>query len=201
MGSTYSAWTSTWSGAGEASRRGRPLHLQPQPRSSEAYYPQIITTRTSADRLDTLAADRTTGMTVCCGGILGMGESEGDRVELLHKRAALDPHPGSVPINVLSKVEGTPLADQPDVPISATVRVIATARILMPRSDTRIAAGRDLMGLSDQALCFLAGANSFFSSERRIMLTSAVPCADHRADDAMLKTSGLRAWRPASTRT
>jgi len=161
--------------------------------TSEAFYPQIITTRSYQDRLDTLANVRSTNVTVCCGGIIGMGETDGDRVTLLHTLATLDPHPESVPINVLSRVEGTPLADQPEVPISDTVRMVATARILMPRSDVRLSAGRHLMGFSDQALCFLAGANSIFSSERQIMLTTAVPCADHGTDRAMLGRMGLRA--------
>jgi biotin synthase len=129
---------------------------------------------------------------VCSGGIIGMGESVGDRASMLHTLATLDPHPESVPINVLSKVEGTPLADEPDVPIWETVRVIAVARLLMPASVVRLSAGRHLMGFSDQALCFLAGANSIFSSERNIMLTEAVPCNDHASDRSMLAAMGLR---------
>lgn len=160
--------------------------------TSEAYYPSVITTRTYQDRLDTIAAVRTTGVTVCAGGILGLGESDTDRIALLHTLATLRPHPESVPINVLSKVEGTPLADQDDVPIADTVRAIATARILMPASVVRLSAGRHLMSFSDQALCFLAGANSIFSSERNIMLTEAVPCADHATDRSMLAAMGMR---------
>lgn len=160
--------------------------------TSREHYESIITTRTYDDRLDTLAAVRQTGVTVCSGGIIGMGESVDDRASMLHTLATLDPHPESVPVNVLSKVEGTPLADQPDVPVWETVRMIAVARILMPASVVRLSAGRHLMGFSDQALCFMAGANSIFSSERNIMLTEAVPCADHVSDRAMLATMGLR---------
>jgi biotin synthase len=164
--------------------------------TSPEYYDSVITTRTFDDRIDTIANVRTTGVTVCSGGIIGMGESTADRVGMLHSLATLDPHPESVPINVLSKVEGTPLADEDDVPVAETVRMIATARIVMPTSVVRLSAGRHLMSTSDQALCFLAGANSIFSSERNIMLTDAVPCADHESDRAMLAELGLRA-RPA----
>jgi biotin synthase len=97
-----------------------------------------------------------------------------------------------VPINVLSQVEGTPLHGQPEVPIEDVVRMVATARVVMPTSMVRLSAGRHLMSFSDQALCFLAGANSIFSSERNIMLTDAVPCADHTSDREMLAAMGLR---------
>ena len=160
--------------------------------TSAEYYPEIITTRTYQDRLDTIEAVRTTDVTVCSGGIIGMGESHDDRVSMLHTLATLSPHPESVPVNVLSQVEGTPLHGLPEVPIADTVRMIATARILMPSSVVRLSAGRHLMSFSDQALCFLAGANSIFSSERNIMLTDAVPCADHASDKAMLAALGLR---------
>ena len=160
--------------------------------TSAEYYPEIITTRTYQDRLDTIDAVRTTDVTVCSGGIIGMGETHDDRVSMLHTLATLSPHPESVPVNVLSQVEGTPLHGLPDVPIADTVRMIATARILMPTSVVRLSAGRHLMTFSDQALCFLAGANSIFSSERNIMLTDAVPCADHASDKAMLAAMGLR---------
>ena len=159
--------------------------------TSAQFYPSIITTRTYQDRLDTIANLRQTNITLCCGGIIGMGETAADRVDFLHTLATLDPHPESVPINVLSRVPGTPLADQPDVAIEDTVRVIATARILMPPSMVRIAAGRHLMSSSDQALCFLAGANSIFSSEEGMMLTEAVPCAEHDGDAALLAGLGL----------
>jgi biotin synthase len=160
--------------------------------TSPEHYETIITTRKFQDRLDTIGHVRQTGVTVCSGGIIGMGETVDDRASMLLTLATLDPHPESVPVNVLSKVEGTPLADEPDVPIWETLRVIAVARLLMPASVVRLSAGRHLMSFSDQALCFLAGASSIFSSERNIMLTEAVPCADHASDRAMLATMGLR---------
>ena len=160
--------------------------------TSAEYYEQIITTRTYADRLNTIENVRTTDVTVCSGGIIGMGESHDDRISMLHTLAGLDPQPESVPVNVLSQVEGTPLDGQPEVPITDTVRMVATARILLPTSVVRLSAGRHLMSVADQALCFLAGANSIFSSERNIMLTDAVPCADHQSDRAMLTALGLR---------
>jgi biotin synthase len=161
--------------------------------TSEEYYGEVITTRTYQDRLDTIDNLRTTNITVCCGGIIGMGESVDDRISFLQRLATLDPHPESVPINVLSRVPGTPLEHEADVEIDETVRMIAVARILMPASVVRIAAGRHLMSFSDQALCFLAGANSIFTSERNMMLTAATPCADHASDRAMLEAMGLRA--------
>jgi biotin synthase len=161
--------------------------------TSPEYYESVITTRTYQDRLDTIDSLRTTNITVCCGGIIGMGESVADRISFLHRLATLDPHPESVPINVLSRVPGTPLEGEDDVEIHETVRMIATARVLMPTSVVRIAAGRHLMSFSDQALCFLAGANSIFTSERNMMLTSTTPCADHATDRSMLAAMGLRA--------
>jgi biotin synthase len=158
--------------------------------SSAEFYKQIITTRTYQDRLDTIEAVRETNLTLCSGGIIGMGETIDDRIAFLHTLATLAQHPDSVPINVLSKVEGTPLADQPDVPIFDMVRMVATARVLMPASMVRIAAGRHLMSEADQALCFLAGANSIFSSERKIMLTT--PGNDHESDRNLLASLGLR---------
>jgi biotin synthase len=164
--------------------------------TSAAHYETIITTRTYQDRLDTIANLRKTNITLCCGGILGLGESVHDRISLLHTLASLDPHPESVPVNVLTKVPGTPMADEADVPIWDTVRVVAVARILMPRSVVRLAAGRHAMSFSDQALCMLAGANSIFTSETGSMLTDAVPCADHASDHELLDTLGLRPRRP-----
>jgi len=164
--------------------------------TSPDFYETIITTRTYQERLDTIEHLRHTNITLCCGGIIGMGESVADRVGFLHTLATLDPHPDSVPINVLSKVEGTPLAEQPDVPVDETVRVIATARILMPESVIRLAAGRHLFNFSDQALCFMAGVNSIFSSEDNFMLTEAVPCTDHVSDRQLLDRLGLRAKLP-----
>ena len=156
----------------------------------------IITTRTFADRLNTLANVRKTNVTVCSGGIIGLGETEDDRLSMLQTLATLDPHPESVPINVLSKVPGTPLAEEADVPIWDTVKMIATARILMPASVVRLSAGRAKMSASDQALCFMAGANSIFSSETGQMLTKAVPSPDYDADRELLNTLGLK-MRPA----
>jgi biotin synthase len=164
--------------------------------TSAEYYDTIITTRTYQDRLDTLANVRKTSVTVCCGGIMGLGESSEDRASLLHTLATMRPHPESVPVNVLSKVPGTPLAENADVPIWETVRMIAAARILMPRAVVRLSAGRHGMGFSDQALCFMAGANSIFSSESKIMLTKAVPCADYDADRAMLEVMGIKMRPP-----
>jgi biotin synthase len=160
--------------------------------TSPEHYETIITTRTFQDRLDTIDNVRQTGVTVCSGGIIGMGETVEDRASMLLTLARLDPHPESVPVNVLTKVDGTPLEDEADVPIWDTVRMIAVARLLMPASVVRLSAGRHLMSFSDQALCFMAGASSIFSSERNIMLTTAVPCADHASDRAMLATMGLR---------
>ena len=164
--------------------------------TSAEYYETIITTRSYQDRLDTIQALAGTDISLCCGGIIGLGESPADRIALLRTLANLDPHPGSVPVNVLSRVEGTPLADQPEVPVDDVIRMIATARIVMPDSIVRLAAGRHLLSVSDQALCFLAGANSLFSSDNNIMLTEAVPCSDHGSDRQLLGTLGLHAKEP-----
>jgi len=141
--------------------------------TSEAFYGEIITTRTYQDRLDTLQAVRDAGLNVCCGGILGMGESELDRMQLLHTLATLPQHPESVPINQLVPVEGTPLAGLPPLDPLELVRAIATARLLMPKSHVRLSAGRTDMSDAVQALCFLAGANSIFHGEK--LLTTPNP--------------------------
>jgi len=141
--------------------------------TSEAFYGEIITTRTYQDRLDTLRAVRDAGLNVCCGGILGMGESELDRVQLLHTLATLPQHPESVPINQLVQVQGTPLAGLPPLDPLELVRTIATARLLMPKSYVRLSAGRTDMSDAVQALCFLAGANSIFHGEK--LLTTPNP--------------------------
>ena len=141
--------------------------------TSEAFYGEIITTRTYQDRLDTLAAVRDAGLSVCCGGILGLGESDLDRAQLLHTLATLPQHPESVPINQLVQVEGTPLAGLPPLDPLELVRSIATARLLMPRSYVRLSAGRTDMSDAVQALCFLAGANSIFHGEK--LLTTPNP--------------------------
>jgi biotin synthase len=164
--------------------------------TSERFYETIITTRKFTDRLDTIAQVRKTNVTVCCGGIIGMGETADDRIAMLHTLATMQPHPESVPINILSKVAGTPLADQPDVPIWETVRMIALARLLMPRSVVRLSAGRAKLSFSDQALCFLAGANSIFSSETGQMLTRAVPSPTYDADAALMDLLGMKPRPP-----
>ena len=160
--------------------------------TSESYYPEIISTRTYQDRLDTLRAVRTAGLTVCCGGIVGMGESVSDRIEMLQTLATLEPHPESVPINLLVAVTGTPLADAKPVPTWDMVRMIATARILMPASMVRLSAGRLHMPPEAQALCFLAGANSIFAGEK--LLTTPNPSRSE--DDALFDLLGLKA-KPA----
>jgi len=156
--------------------------------TSPEFYGQIITTRTYDDRLETLARVRQAGITVCCGGIIGMGEGRDARLRLLQQLAALDPHPESVPINLLVAVDGTPLAHRPPEDPIELVRMIATARILMPRAFVRLSAGR--LSLSDeaQALCFMAGANSVFLGDR--LLTTPNPTPD--VDRALFERLGLR---------
>ena len=156
--------------------------------TSEAFYAEVITTRTYQDRLDTLAAVRDAGIHVCCGGILGMGEQAEDRIAFLHTLATLDPHPESVPINNLVQVEGTPLAGTPAIDSIEFVRIVALARILMPRSHVRLSAGRAQMSDEMQALCFLAGANSIFYGEK--LLTTGNP--DVEQDRALFARLGLR---------
>lgn len=164
--------------------------------TSQDYYSTIITTRTYGDRLNTINNVRQTNVTVCSGGILGLGESVDDRVSMLQTLATLSPHPESVPINILSQVQGTPLENQPDVPIWDVVRMIATARILMPASDVRLSAGRARLSHVEQALCFLAGANSIFSSDDGHMLTVTTPCPGYNADKQMLNLLGLEQRSP-----
>lgn len=161
--------------------------------ASPEFYGEIITTRVYEERLQTIAHVRRAGITVCCGGILGMGESEEDRIGLLQQLANLDPHPESVPINMLVRAAGTPLENAPDVEPLAMARTIATARILMPVSRVRLAAGRRSLSGEAVALCFLAGANSIFTGER--LLTTPNPPEDE--DAAMLKNLGLRAMQHA----
>jgi biotin synthase len=156
--------------------------------TSEAFYGEIITTRTYQDRLDTLAAVRDAGLNVCCGGILGMGESELDRVQLLHTLATLPQHPESVPINQLVQVEGTPLHGLPPLDPLDLVRTIATARLLMPQSYLRLSAGRTDMSDAVQALCFLAGANSIFYGEK--LLTTPNP--GRSRDEELFARLGLQ---------
>jgi biotin synthase len=160
--------------------------------TSERFYETIITTRKFADRLKTIEQVRKTNVTVCSGAIIGMGETMADRLSMLQTLATMRPHPESVPINILAKVPGTPMADRPEVPVSETVRMIALARLLMPASVVRLSAGRAKLSVSDQALCFLAGANSIFSSDNGQMLTKAVPSPNYNADAALLELLGLR---------
>ncbi len=156
--------------------------------TSPEFYGEIISTRTYEDRLRTIAAVRKAGITVCSGGIVGMGESDGDRIGLLHQLASLDPHPESVPINMLVRAEGTPLQNMPDLDPLIMVRTIATARILMPRSMVRLAAGRAQMSREAVFLCFMAGANSIFYGEK--LLTTPNPTPD--SDDDLLEEFGLK---------
>ncbi|UMM63274.1 biotin synthase BioB [Aristophania vespae] len=153
--------------------------------TSEEFYGSIISTRTYQDRLDTLSNVRDAGINVCCGGIIGMGENEEDRVGLLMTLANLPKHPESVPINLLVRVEGTPLQDASSVDIITFVRVIATARILMPASHVRLAAGRETMSEADHALCFLAGANSIFWGEKLLTTPNPVKNKDQRLLDLL----------------
>ena len=162
--------------------------------TSAEYYGQIITTRTYQERLDTLARVRRAGITVCSGGIIGMGEDRRDRCRLLQQLATLDPHPESVPINLLVRVEGTPLADRPPEDPLELVRVIATSRLLMPRSMVRLSAGRLSLSEEAQALCFLAGANSVFLGDR--LLTTPNPSAE--SDRRLFDRLGLRLRVPES---
>ncbi len=141
--------------------------------TSEEFYSDIITTRNYGDRLDTLESVRNAKISVCSGGIIGMGEKELDRIGMLHTLATLPEHPESVPVNALVPVEGTPLEDQPRVSVWEMVRMIATARIIMPKAMVRLSAGRIRMTLEEQALCFMAGANSIFAGDK--LLTTPNP--------------------------
>jgi biotin synthase len=156
--------------------------------TSPEFYGAIITTRAYEDRLKTLAAVRKAGITVCCGGILGMGEKASDRVGLLQQLSTLKPHPESVPINMLVRVEGTPLASVPELDPLQMVRAIATARILMPGSRVRLAAGRKQLSPEAVTLCFLAGANSIFVGEK--LLTTPNPGPDE--DEQLLQSLGMK---------
>ncbi len=156
--------------------------------TSPEFYGQIITTRVYEDRLRTLAAVRKAGITVCCGGILGMGETEKDRIGLLRQLANLTPHPESVPINMLVRIGGTPLGDVEVLDSLVMVRTIATARILMPESMVRLAAGRQQMSREAVVLCFVAGANSIFVGEK--LLTTPNPGPGEDAE--LLEMLGMR---------
>jgi biotin synthase len=171
--------------------------------TSPEHYGAIVTTRTWQDRLDTLGHVRASGMAVCCGGIVGMGESRDDRVGFLHALSTLPVHPESVPINALVPIRGTVLGDMlADTPLAKIddiefVRTVAAARIAMPRSIVRLSAGRESMSESTQALCFLAGANSIFTGDR--LLTA--PNAGEGADAALFDKLGLRAMTAAAPAT
>ena len=156
--------------------------------TSESFYPKIITTRTYQDRLDTIGHVINAGISVCAGGIIGMGESDLDRSAMLVQLTRLEPHPESVPVNLLVPIPGTPLASAPPLDPLDLVRMIATARILMPRSRVRLSAGRRELSRETQALSFLAGANSIFSGER--LLTSPNPPRDQ--DSELLDALGLK---------
>ncbi len=160
--------------------------------TSENFYQQVITTRTYQDRLETLRHVRNAGLSVCCGGIIGLGESTDDRIDLLHTLATLPKPPESVPINALVAVPGTPLEKQQRVATFELVRMIAVARILMPESNVRLSAGRLEMSAEEQALCFLAGANSIFAGDQ--LLTTPNPEFDQ--DMSMFESLGLRAKAP-----
>ncbi len=160
--------------------------------TSPEYYDKVIQTRTYQDRLDTLEHVREAGLNVCCGGIVGMGESDADRVGLLHTLATLPEHPQSVPVNALVAVKGTPLEKQEKLPFWEMLKTIATARIVMPASMVRLSAGRTELSPAEQALCFMAGANSIFTGDK--LLTTPNP--DFNEDATMLQLFGLKP-RPA----
>ncbi len=156
--------------------------------TSAEFYGDVISTRTYTDRLETLENVRQAKISVCSGGIIGMGEKEEDRIGMLHTLSTLTEHPESVPVNALVPVEGTPLEDQEKVSIWEMVRMIATARIIMPKAMVRLSAGRVRMNMEEQALCFLAGANSIFAGDK--LLTTPNP--DHVKDQQMFQTLELK---------
>lgn len=156
--------------------------------TSEEHYEEIITTRKYDDRIKTLEAVRKTNISVCSGGIIGMGETIEDRIGMLHTLATLPEHPESVPVNALVPVEGTPMENQPRVPVWDMVRMIATARIIMPKAMVRLSAGRVTMSMEEQALCFMAGANSIFAGDK--LLTTPNPEVD--MDKQMFQTLNLK---------
>lgn len=155
--------------------------------TSSEYYGEIITTRTYEDRLRTLDNVRKAGVSVCCGGIIGLGETHEDRIKMLHTLSTMPVHPESVPVNALVAVPGTPLENNEKVDIWDMVRMIATARILMPKAMVRLSAGRASMSVAEQALCFMAGANSIFAGEK--LLTTPNPGFEE--DNAMFRLLGL----------
>jgi len=160
--------------------------------TSPEFYPNIVTTHTFDDRLNTIRSVQQAGMSVCCGGIIGMGESETDRLKMLEVLCGFDPAPESVPINCLMPMEGTPLSEQPPVDIFQLVRLIATTRIALPKARVRLSAGRTRLTREGQALCFFAGANSIFYGDK--LLTAANPGKD--ADLSLLDELGLGITKP-----
>ena len=150
--------------------------------TSREYYSSVVTTRTYDDRLDTLAKARAAGLNLCCGGILGMGESRDDRIGFIHELSKITPHPESVPVNQLVPIAGTPLGQSVNIDVIEMARAIATCRIVFPKSWVRLSAGRETMSAEGQALCLLAGANSIFVGDR--LLTTANP--ERARDDALL---------------
>jgi len=161
------------------------------------YYDQVVTTRTYQDRLDTLAAVRAAGMNTCCGGIVGMGETRRDRAGLLHALATLPEHPDSLPVNDLMPIPGTPLGDAAPVDGIEFVRTVAVARLVCPKTVVRLSAGREHMSREQQALCFLAGANSMFIGGK--LLTTSNP--EQAADAALMADLGLRPMTMARRET
>ena len=162
--------------------------------TSPEHYPNIVTSHTFDDRLNTIGAVQRAGLSVCCGGIIGMGETERDRLRMLEVLCSFDPPPESVPINCLMPMPGTPLADSPPIDIFELVRLIATARIALPKAKIRLSAGRTRLSREAQALCFFAGANSIFYGEK--LLTAGNPGVDE--DRQLLETLGLTAQAPFS---
>jgi len=158
--------------------------------TSPEHYERIISTRTYQERLDTLQRVRRAGIAMCCGGIIGMGESLNDRASLLQVLASLEPHPESVPINALVAVEGTPLEQQPPLDPLELVRMVATARILMPHSRVRLSAGREQLSREAQILCLQAGADSIFYGDT--LLTTSNPAVE--ADRELLAAAGVQPW-------
>ena len=156
--------------------------------TSPEFYPQIISTRTYQDRLDTLQHVADAGLSVCCGGIVGMGETARDRCALLAQLGQLDPHPESLPVNLLVRIPGTPLAEVPDLDPLELVRAVACARLVCPKARVRLSAGRLALSAETQALCFLAGANSIFSGEK--LLTAPNPGVDE--DEQLVAKLGMR---------
>jgi len=159
--------------------------------TSREFYPQVITTRSYDERLDTITAVRDAGISVCSGGILGLGESDTDRVGLIWEVSNMPEHPESFPVNALVPISGTPLEGNEPVKYHVLLRTIATARIVMPNTIIRLAAGRNTLAESEQAMCFMAGANAVFTGEQ--MLTT--PCSPWDEDKAMMSRWGLSGMR------